>query len=101
MLFMIIERFRDNDMVPIYERLRDEGRGLPQSLEFVGSWVEPGFGRAFQLMECSDATDLQKWVLHWRGTNAEFEIVPVLTGADTRKNVEPYLSKSDPKPSSR
>ena len=25
MLFMIIERFRDNDMVPIYRHLRDQG----------------------------------------------------------------------------
>ena len=23
MLFMVIERFRDNDMIPIYRRLRD------------------------------------------------------------------------------
>jgi hypothetical protein len=26
MLFMIIERFKDNDMLPIYKRVRDEGR---------------------------------------------------------------------------
>ena len=25
MLFMVIERFRDNDMVPVYERVRDSG----------------------------------------------------------------------------
>jgi len=29
MLFMVIERFRDNDMTPIYQRLRDVGRSLP------------------------------------------------------------------------
>ena len=29
MLFMVIERFRDNDMVPVYRRLRDIGRTLP------------------------------------------------------------------------
>jgi hypothetical protein len=28
MLFMVIERFRDNDMVPVYQRLRDVGRSL-------------------------------------------------------------------------
>ena len=26
MLFMVIERFRDNDVVPIYQRLRESGR---------------------------------------------------------------------------
>lgn len=33
MLFMIIERFRDNDMLPIYKRVRDEGRSLPEGLK--------------------------------------------------------------------
>ena len=27
MLFMVIERFRDDDMVPVYRRLREGGRG--------------------------------------------------------------------------
>jgi len=33
MLFMVIELFRDNDMIPIYERLRESGRSLPSGLE--------------------------------------------------------------------
>ena len=54
MLFMVIERFRDSDMVPIYQRVRDGGRMLPEGLEYVDSWVEPNFSRCFQLMECGD-----------------------------------------------
>ena len=38
MLFMIIERFRDNDMVPVYRRVRDGGRMLPDGLEYIDSW---------------------------------------------------------------
>lgn len=34
MLFMVIEPFRDNDMVPIYQRPRDRGRMLPEGLEY-------------------------------------------------------------------
>jgi len=30
MLFMLIERFRDNDMIPVYRRVRDEGGSLPE-----------------------------------------------------------------------
>jgi hypothetical protein len=41
MLFMVIERFRDNDMVPIYQRLQESGRSLPEGLEYVDSWIEP------------------------------------------------------------
>ncbi|MER2604881.1 MAG: DUF3303 family protein [Siculibacillus sp.] len=91
MLFMVIETFADDDMVPVYRRLRDAGRRLPDGLAFVDSWVEPGFRRCFQLMRCDDARLLQQWVLGWRGTGARFEIVPVVPGAETRDVVAPFL----------
>jgi hypothetical protein len=93
MLFMVIERFRDNDMIPIYERVRDRGRSLPEGLEYVDSWVEPSFARCFQLMRCSDLRLLKQWTLQWRGTGATFEIVPVVSSKDTRDVVAPYLGK--------
>lgn len=91
MLFMVIETFADDDMVPVYRRMRDAGRRLPDGLAFVDSWVEPGFRRCFQLMRCDDARLLQQWVLGWRGTGARFEIVPVVPGAETRDVVAPFL----------
>ncbi len=93
MLFMVIERFRDNDMIPVYRQLRESGRSMPEGLKYVDSWIEPGFGRCFQLMECSDARLLQEWVLHWRGTGMTMEIVPVVTSAETQKVVAPFLEK--------
>ncbi|MFO0993439.1 MAG: DUF3303 family protein [Hyphomicrobiales bacterium] len=91
MLFMIIERFRDNDMVPVYRRVRDEGRMLPDGLRYVDSWVEANFARCFQLMECDDLRLIQEWALKWRGSGVEFEIVPVVKSAETRAVVAPYL----------
>jgi hypothetical protein len=91
MLFMIIERFRDNDMLPIYKRLRDSGRMLPDGLKYVDSWVEPNFSRCFQLMECDDLRLLQQWTLMWRGSGATFEIVPVVNSRDAREVVAPHL----------
>jgi hypothetical protein len=93
MLFMIIERFRDNDMLPIYKRLRDEGRMFPEGLTYVDSWVEPNFSRCFQLMECSDLRLLQEWTLKWRGFGATFEIVPVVGSKETQAVVAPWLEK--------
>lgn len=93
MLFMIIERFRDDDMVPVYEHLRKAGRNLPAGLEYVDSWVEPNFGRCFQLMRCDDARLLQEWVLEWRGLGVTFEIVPVVPSKDTRAVVDGYIDK--------
>ncbi len=94
MLFMIIERFRDNDMLPIYKRVRDQGRNLPEGLTYIDSWIEPSFARCFQLMECDDARLLQQWVLGWRGLGATFEIVPVVSSKDTREVVAPYLDRA-------
>jgi len=91
MLFMVIETFRDNDMVPVYRRLRDEGRALPAGLEYVDSWIEPNFSRCFQLMRCDDARLFQEWALQWRGLGMSLEIVPVVPSKQTREVVAPYL----------
>jgi hypothetical protein len=93
MLFMIIERFRDCDMVPTYQRVRDEGRMFPDGLKYIDSWVEPNFSRCFQLMECDDPRLLQQWILRWRGSGTTFEIVPVVSSKDTREIVAPFLDK--------
>lgn len=95
MLFMIIERFKDNDMVPIYKRVRDEGRMLPEGLTYIDSWVEPNFSRCFQLMKCDDLRLLQHWILNWRGSGATFEIVPVVSSKETRDVVASLLDKLD------
>ena len=39
MLYMIVERFKNGDPVPVYRRFRDEGRRLPEGLRYVASWV--------------------------------------------------------------
>src|SRR5262245_58758858 len=91
MLFMVIERFRDDDMLPIYKRVRDEGRQFPAGLRYIDSWVEPNFSRCFQLMECDDLRLIQQWCLAWRGSGVSFEIVPVVTSAQTREVVAPHL----------
>ena len=99
MLFMVIERFKDSDMVPVYRRLREKGRMIPEGLKYVDSWIEPNFSRCFQLMECDDLRLLQQWILQWRGSGTSFEIVPVLTSAETREVVAPYLDGNEsPRP---
>ncbi len=94
MLFMVIERFQDNDMVPVYRRVMEAGRKLPDGLKYIDSWVEANFGRCFQLMECDDLRLLQQWILQWRGAGVRFEIVPVVSNKDTREIVAPVLDQT-------
>lgn len=56
MQFMVVEQFRNQDAKPIYRRLREKGRMMPEGLRFVSSHVAADFSRCFQLMECDDAT---------------------------------------------
>jgi len=87
MLFMVIERFKNRDARTIYRRLREAGRQMPDGLRYVDSWIEPNFDRCFQVMETSDATLLQRWVLAWNDL-MDFEIVPVAPSKETRTVVE-------------
>ena len=96
MLFMVVEHFRDNDMVPAYRRLPESGRSLPEGLEYVDSWVESNFSRCFQLMRCDDLRLIQAWILEWRGSGVTFEIMPVVTSAEARAVVEPYPELPEP-----
>ena len=82
MLFMVIERFKDQDAKAVYTRFQEKGRMAPEGLTYVGSWIEANFDRCFQLMECDDITLLQEWILSWNDL-ADFEIVPVLPSKDT------------------
>lgn len=90
MLFMVVERFKNRDAKPIYQRLRDEGRSLPEGLTYVDSWIEANFNRCFQLMECDDPRQLQEWVVAW-GDLLEFEFVPVVPSARTREMIASHL----------
>jgi hypothetical protein len=91
MLFMVIERFRDDDLVPAYRQVRDKGRRLPPGLGYLHSWIEVGAGRCFQLMECDDAALMQQWILEWRGSGVSFEVVPVITSKQMQAIVAPHL----------
>jgi hypothetical protein len=88
MLFMVIERFRNQDLKAVYRRFGDKGRMMPDGLAFVGSWVSADAARCFQLMECAEVTLLQRWVAEWSDL-IEFEIVPVVAGTETAAALSP------------
>jgi hypothetical protein len=90
MQFMVIEHFRNRDPRPIYRRVREGGRRLPEGLTYLASWIEPNFDRCFQVMECDDLMLLQQWVLQWSDLQ-DCEIVPVLSSTETRATVEAFL----------
>lgn len=90
---MVIETFRDGDPVPVYQRFRDQGRMMPEGLEYVGSWVTEDLRRCFQVMKCDDRSLLDEWIGHWNDIT-DFAVVPVITSADAAAAIAPWLSDS-------
>jgi hypothetical protein len=82
MLFMVIEKFRNQNADAVYRRLREKGRMMPDGVTFINSWVTADLGRCFQLLESGDLAMLQRWVAQWSDL-VEFEIVPVVEGKET------------------
>ena len=90
MLYMIVEKFRGGDPVPVYRRFRDQGRLAPDGLRYVASWVTHDLRRCFQIMECDEPSLIEMWTARWADI-AEFEVTAVVTSAEAQAAVAPRL----------
>jgi hypothetical protein len=90
MQFVIIERFRNGDPVPVYRRFRDRGRLAPDGLRYVASWVTEDLTQCYQVMECDERRLLDEWIANWQDI-VDFEIVPVVTSTEAAAAVAPRL----------
>ena len=90
MLYMVIERFKNGNALPVYRRFREKGRMTPPGLAYVESWVDAGFARCFQLMECDDTQLLEQWADHWRDL-VDFEFMPVRRSQEAAELLAPQL----------
>ena len=90
MLYMIVERFRDRDPVPVYRRFRDCGRLAPEGVEYVSSWVDEKLERCFQLVEADDRELLDAWIANWSDL-VDFDVYPVMSSQQAAETVAPRL----------
>ena len=90
MLYMVIEKYRNGDPVPVYLRFRQQGRLMPAGVEYRGSWITEDLGRCYQVMECGDRTLLDQWISNWDDI-VDFEVVPVISSAEAQAAVAPRL----------
>lgn len=90
MLYMVVERFKTHGAIEVYRRARDQGRLMPEGLEYVSSWVDMGFTTCFQLMKTENEKLFEQWVSRWKDL-VDFEIVPVQTSAEAMQEIAPCL----------
>ena len=89
-LYMVIERFKNGDAVPVYRRFRDRGRLAPEGLAYVSSWVDVKLERCYQLMETDNPALLDEWISRWSDI-VDFEIHPVITSKEAAERIAPRL----------
>lgn len=90
MLYMVIEQYKTPGAIDVYRRAKNQGRMLPEGLNYVSSWVDVDFTRCFQLMETDDVRLFARWIEHWKDL-VEFQIVPVQTSAEAIQTIAPRL----------
>jgi hypothetical protein len=90
MLYMVLERFKNGDPVPVYRRFKERGRLMPDGLTYVSSWITHDLGRCWQVMECDDRQLLDQWVAQWSDL-MDFEVIPVVTSPEAAAAVAPRL----------
>jgi hypothetical protein len=84
--YMVVERFRNADAKPIYERFRERGRLAPEGLAYVASWVDSDLRCCYQVMETNDPTLLERWMEEWRDL-VEFEVHEVISSDEAAARV--------------
>jgi hypothetical protein len=89
-LYMVVEKFRGGDAVPVYRRFRDRGRLAPDRLTYVSSWVHEALDRCYQLMETDDRALLEEWISHWSDL-VDFEVYPVITSKEATEKLRSGL----------
>lgn len=89
-LYMVVERFRNGDAVPVYRRFRDQGRLMPEGLSYVSSWVDTSLACCYQLMTTEDPRLLDEWIARWSDL-ITFEVHPVISSAEAVKRVADRL----------
>jgi hypothetical protein len=90
MQFVIIEKFRGGDPVPVYRRFRDRGRLAPEGLRYIASWVTEDLTRCYQVMECDEPRLVDEWIANWQDI-VDFEVIPAMTSAEAAAAVAPRL----------
>ena len=76
MLYMVIERFRD--LLAVGTRFHERGRLTPEGVICHAGWIGAKSDCCFQIMECSDRTQLDDWMRIWEDV-ADFEVSEITT----------------------
>lgn len=89
-LYLVIERFKHGDAVPVYRRFQAQGRLAPEGLRYVSSWVNHELTTCYQVMETDERALLERWMANWSDL-VDFEVVAVIPSQEAAARIAPRL----------
>lgn len=86
MVYMIIEKFRANKILSVYERFAEKGRLMPEGVNYINSWIAKDMSICYQVMESVSEEKLKEWISNWNDLS-DFEIIPVISSDEAKAKV--------------
>ena len=86
MKYLIIEHFKKDKILELYQRFDQNGRMLSGGVKYINSWIDENIQICYQIMESESLEKLQEWTENWNDL-ADFEIIPILTSAEAKAKV--------------
>ena len=83
MLYMVVEHFKPGAAPEIYRRFEQQGRMMPEGLDYVASWINQDLTICWQVMETDNVALFAQWTENWKDL-MDFEIVPVRVSSEIR-----------------
>jgi hypothetical protein len=82
--YMIIENYRPGKIEEIYKRFSEQGRMIPEGVEFINSWIEENLQKCYQVMKSESPEKLEEWIDNWKDL-VDFEVIPVISSDEAKK----------------
>ena len=73
---MVVEKFKPGKADEVYKRFNEKGRMLPDSIQYIDSWLSIDRTKCFQLMEADNVELFDEWISIWNDL-IDFEIISV------------------------
>ena len=86
MQYLIIEHFKKDKVLELYQWFDKKGRMLPKGVTYINSWIDESVETCYQVMESESLEKLQEWIANWNDL-ADFEIIPVLTSIEAKNKI--------------
>ena len=83
---MIIETFIPEKVKELYQRYEQQGRQLPDGVNYIDSWIDEDVKTCYQLMESDSFENLNLWISRWNDL-ADFKVIRVKDSATAKRIV--------------